>query len=158
MQNLPLWKYKLLPLLLLSSITYFLWNDLISETYSVNIEMSLAIMVFVFITAFVSIFRPIENENYLFNFIKILFSIVIGILTFALVYGHAGILNGEGNVTHSAVDSLYFSIVTWTTLGYGDFQPTEQVRMYAAFEALLGTIFSPIMIAALIIMGSIKKP
>jgi hypothetical protein len=35
-------------------------------------------------------------------------------------------------------DFLYFSIVTWTTVGYGDIKPSPDSRMFAASEALLG--------------------
>ena len=38
-------------------------------------------------------------------------------------------------------DSLYFSVVTITTLGYGDFSPiSASGKTIAAFEALLGVI------------------
>lgn len=37
--------------------------------------------------------------------------------------------------------ALYFSVVTWTTLGYGDFRPSESMRLFAALQAALGYIF-----------------
>ena len=37
--------------------------------------------------------------------------------------------------------AIYFSVVTWTTLGYGDFHPSEQIRLLAASQALLGYVF-----------------
>jgi hypothetical protein len=43
---------------------------------------------------------------------------------------------------------LYFSIVTWTTLGYGDVVPTDASRMIAASEALVGYIFMAILISS----------
>jgi Ion channel len=36
--------------------------------------------------------------------------------------------------------SLYFSVVTWTTLGYGDCTPAPDIRLVAAFEALVGNL------------------
>jgi hypothetical protein len=41
---------------------------------------------------------------------------------------------------------LYFSIVTWTTLGYGDFTPPAAIRMIAAIQAMLGYIFLGILV------------
>jgi hypothetical protein len=37
--------------------------------------------------------------------------------------------------------ALYFSTVTFTTLGYGDLQPVPQMRALAGFEAVVGYIF-----------------
>ncbi len=41
----------------------------------------------------------------------------------------------------SCLDALYFSIVTATTLGYGDLQPVGWGRLIAASEAMLGMLF-----------------
>jgi hypothetical protein len=46
-----------------------------------------------------------------------------------------------GPTNSKVIDSIYFSIVTFTTLGYGDIQPTgDGLRLLCAFEALLGAI------------------
>jgi hypothetical protein len=37
-------------------------------------------------------------------------------------------------------DFLYFSAVTFSTLGYGDFKPTESARLVAAAHALIGNL------------------
>jgi voltage-gated potassium channel Kch len=37
------------------------------------------------------------------------------------------------------LNSLYFSVVTFTTLGYGDISPVGVARFIAAFEAFLGS-------------------
>ncbi len=36
------------------------------------------------------------------------------------------------------IETIYFSVVTYTTLGYGDITPVGPCRYFAAFEALLG--------------------
>lgn len=51
-------------------------------------------------------------------------------------------------------DSLYFSVVTWTTLGYGDYAPEGLVRIVAAGQALLGYITMGIMISLISAMCS----
>jgi tetratricopeptide (TPR) repeat protein len=53
---------------------------------------------------------------------------------------------GSGQVGPFAY--LYFSVVTFTTLGYGDFSPTEGLaRTIAGFQAFLGLMLSSLFIA-----------
>ncbi|WP_420405817.1 ion channel [Nisaea sp.] len=49
-----------------------------------------------------------------------------------------GTLNGAFD--GSARDYLYFSTVTYTSLGYGDITPTGALRTICAFEALTGLL------------------
>lgn len=51
--------------------------------------------------------------------------------------------NSEG-----ALDYLYFSYVTFTTLGYGDIQPIGICRGLSAAEAVLGYVFLGALVAA----------
>ncbi|MDN6869875.1 potassium channel family protein, partial [Aeromonas caviae] len=37
------------------------------------------------------------------------------------------------------MECLYYSVVTFTTLGYGDFTPVGLSRIFAAFEAFTGS-------------------
>ena len=67
--------------------------------------------------------------------------VVLLILAFATMYQRLGIINTtvEGSpVTHNFVTSIYYAIVTFTTLGYGDFQPTPDARPIAALQAITG--------------------
>lgn len=48
--------------------------------------------------------------------------------------------------------SFYFSVVTWTTLGYGDVIPLEPARPVAAIEALLGYVVMALLIAVVLAM------
>jgi len=48
----------------------------------------------------------------------------------------------------SRSDALYFSFVTATTLGYGDFRPTRRsTKFLAVTTALIGIIFTGIIVA-----------
>jgi len=71
--------------------------------------------------------------------------ITIPLMVFALVLSFAGLywgLPGEGNFTYdfsSRMDSLYFSLVTLTTVGYGDFAPlSESARELVIYEISSG--------------------
>lgn len=63
----------------------------------------------------------------------------------ALIFVFAGIYRGFGlDVAKPLVApdiALYFSIVTWTTLGYGDLAPARGIELLAALQAGLGYVF-----------------
>jgi hypothetical protein len=46
----------------------------------------------------------------------------------------------EGNFDGSLYDCFYFSITTYTTVGYGDIAPLGDVRFLAGLEALTGLV------------------
>jgi hypothetical protein len=65
------------------------------------------------------------------------------ILAFAGMYQKLGIVDTtqDGSpVVHNLLSSIYYSLVTFTTLGYGDFQPTPGARPIAALQAVTGYI------------------
>ena len=75
----------------------------------------------------------------------------IVILFFAVIFGSLGLTHFSGSSTdsfsleHSVIDNLlifynsfYFSVVTFTTLGYGDFTPEGIGKILAALEAYMG--------------------
>ena len=57
---------------------------------------------------------------------------------FIIYYEKMGAL--EGNFDGSLLDCFYFSITTYTTVGYGDIAPLGDVRFLAGLEALLGLV------------------
>ena len=77
------------------------------------------------------------------------------ILGFAAYYAHHGIVETGAStatqrvVTHMVWDCLYFSIVTFTTLGYGDFRPLGGIRLVAASEALIGAFLMALFVVAM---------
>jgi len=46
-------------------------------------------------------------------------------------------------------DSLYFSLITFTTLGYGDIHPLPETRLVAGVEAALGYLYMGLLVAYL---------
>ncbi len=68
-------------------------------------------------------------------------SVVIGL--FALSYCVTGMMASSGEITHDLLEAFYLSIITFTTLGYGDLTPTSGIgRFFAASEALSGIFFT----------------
>lgn len=66
-------------------------------------------------------------------------SISMTVLCFGLLYMQLGIVY-DSKSQHVALDAIYFSAVTFSTLGYGDFSPTQTARLTAAFQAILGNL------------------
>lgn len=64
-------------------------------------------------------------------------------------YGNGIIQAQGGSLDFGLLDGLYFSVVTVSSLGYGDMQPVGYSRIAAAIEVLLGLGFIGIMIAKL---------
>ncbi|MFL9989611.1 potassium channel family protein [Paraburkholderia sediminicola] len=67
---------------------------------------------------------------------------------FAAAYRVVGI-TGPGRRAETIGPCLYFSIITITTIGYGDWYPLPQARVFVAFEALIGWLYMGLFIAAL---------
>ena len=77
------------------------------------------------------------------------------IFAYASVYSTYGITQEDfdhitvGNDLYSYSEAIYFSIVTWTTLGYGDLAPAKQLRLLAGVQALLGYISMGVLVGCL---------
>lgn len=70
---------------------------------------------------------------------RVLFTSLMIILMYAVVYwASGGITPDVSSYTPSFLESVYFSAVTFTTLGYGDFHPKSSFQIFAISEALLG--------------------
>ncbi|MFK0206316.1 potassium channel family protein [Agrobacterium sp. NPDC090283] len=96
------------------------------------------------------IYQFLKRQYSVAEFLLVIFSTyLLNIVLFALIFHSMGIIDtgvppteGTGVSTNFA-DYIYFSAVTFTTLGYGDFKPCEADRLFAALEALLGGFFMP---------------
>jgi voltage-gated potassium channel Kch len=81
------------------------------------------------------------------NVIIQLFALVANfILLYAAIYRALGIIDTKDATSTDLIDCIYFSVITWTTTGYGDFRPSQSGRLIAASEALLGYVFMTIIV------------
>jgi hypothetical protein len=66
----------------------------------------------------------------------------IWIFALAYYYMHRGENWGQlgGAFNGSLTDAAYFSFTTYTTLGYGDIEPTGHLRFLAGIESLTGLV------------------
>ncbi len=84
----------------------------------------------------------LTSQNFWPNPIRLaqdtLVSAALTILTFAVCYRLLGIIGPEPDV--SPWSHVYFSTVTFSTLGYGDFRPDTGARGLAALQAIIGNL------------------
>ncbi len=73
---------------------------------------------------------------------------LLSILLCALMYCQGGYLHysADSTVVANFFDCLYFSVITQTTIGYGDILPISYGRVIASFQALYGTIYLAIFV------------
>ena len=72
------------------------------------------------------------------------------IAAFSILYLFNGIKSGSKCIDTIALpESMYFSAVTFSTLGYGDYSPCEASRAWAALEAIVGNVHLGVFVAAL---------
>ena len=78
---------------------------------------------------------------------------------FSLVYKSFGIIDtGSGElVKPDWLNAIYFSVVTWTTLGYGDFKPVEDLKPWVIAEALMGYIYMGMLIGKILFISDRKS-
>lgn len=68
-------------------------------------------------------------------------SSLLNILAFSHLYRELGFSLTESCIKEMGeLNAAYFSTVTFTTLGYGDFRPCENSRLLAALQALVGNL------------------
>jgi Ion channel len=72
-------------------------------------------------------------------------NVIIVILCTIVIYARAYYFDGIADCANKGackdmLSAIYFSIVTWTTLGYGDLAPKKDFYLTAASQALLGYV------------------
>ena len=82
-------------------------------------------------------------------FIDTLISDVLIICSFAVLYHEYGLVFDGEIIFSTALNAIYFSAVTFSTLGFGDFAPAPQARHLAAIEALIGNLHLGVIVAAI---------
>lgn len=85
---------------------------------------------------------------------RVVFSAVLTILMSSIIYTLLGIKsgvlgNGQAIIEKDFMTSLYFSFVTFTTLGYGDYSPIGFARVIATFQAVAGLILTSLFMVSL---------
>jgi hypothetical protein len=68
-------------------------------------------------------------------------AVVLMVFCFAALYQNFGVVNTVTlKETHDPATCLYFSLITLTAVGFGDFVPSQAARLYAGCEALFSYV------------------
>lgn len=119
--------------LILSLVSgYFDWYPVITALFLI-IGFSIIILL-------LPLLLNLSRSYFWVVFAMLIVHIAITILSFALHYNATGIIGPKGVLSPNFQDALYFSITTFTTLGYGDFQPLAEYRLTTSMEALAGMV------------------
>ena len=97
------------------------------------------IVAFALLLGMIPLFMNLSRSYFVLMLIYLAAQISGTLFSYAIHFAKAGLMIGE-SVSHSFSDALYFSVTTWTTLGYGDFAPVPAMRAAASMEALTGVI------------------
>ena len=88
--------------------------------------------------------------------------LALNLLTFSIIHRFFGLARDCGDLSVcpelSFGESLYFSIVTFTTLGYGDYQPVGYGKYFAASQALAGYLVLGLTVGAVIFWAQSRRP
>jgi len=111
-------------------------------------------------------FPPFEIRSLLTNASFIFFNGHVAVLffggisvilcAFARLFKIFGIAEARtGVITDNIFDCLYFAIITWTTVGYGDLYPASRVsRLLGAYAALTGYFTLAAIFAGILTIGN----
>ena len=84
------------------------------------------------------------HGSYVFEACLAGLNVALLICAFAGIYSQLGLADttgdGSESVTYRFTDTLYFSVVTFTTLGYGDLQPRGACRVLVGIETFVGYV------------------
>ncbi|MEP2387185.1 MULTISPECIES: ion channel [Alphaproteobacteria] len=142
------------------SLGAFLWALMTATATSSNYSVSASVGSVAFIGASLLIFFQIvllmpfrdNNDDFQLDAWRLVFDTMISavfmISVFAVLYKNVGLLSGGEIVRPSLLDAIYFSSVTFSTLGYGDFAPHPSARIIAATQALLGNLHLGMIVGA----------
>lgn len=133
-------------ILLFSEATYYWWvgQEDIRANFLAAMMFSLNALWFFYWAIILPPFRDkakVEPARLLFDTI---ISTIYMVSVFSLWYRIFGIMPEE----YTTLDTLYFSVVTFSTLGYGDFKPAPSAQGFAAAQAILGNLHLGIIVGA----------
>ncbi len=123
-------------------IIYFITIFILKLIFYENSYLEIILIGILFVIFILALRKSQSNPILkLLYYLLSIYIIFYCIYIYTIIYMNFGIINTIDNmIVNDFWSCFYFSIITFTTLGYGDLRPTEFTRMYSASEALLGYV------------------
>lgn len=122
--------------------TFFLILGSLITSFIFPAELSVLLLILSYATALytVALMTGNQNDSYGDALYFYLILIIATVAIFASIYWQHGLISNGEKVDITIMESIYFSITTWTTLGYGDFSPIPRIRHITSIQAILGYV------------------
>lgn len=137
-------------------IAFFVWAVFFAKKNPINIKAAYAFLFWGLFFFYYVVLRTPFRSGMKVNAARLLLDTILCaayfICSFSLIYS----LLKTSKCNSDIFDHLYFSTVTFSTLGYGDIHPSEASQGYAALEAILGNLHLGIIVGAT--FAAIAKP
>lgn len=164
MRNLTLVEYKLAIIITfgLIVIACTVWASFYASDQYYKVVIFFAGIVnlvagFIFSGMLTKYFNSFRQETKLSGLIIIVLGIMMMIVGFGALYVSLEVLDSNKQKV-DIFGGLYFSVVTWTTLGYGDITPTGYAKLVASIEALFGYVMMALLVVRLIHYFDLHPP
>ena len=93
-----------------------------------------------------------------FTFIIYAFSTIFMIFAFTSQYMQTGVIIEDQIRVNDFSNCFYFSVITWTALGYGHIFPSHSARIWVMLEVFLGYIHMGILVGLILELATKNKP
>ena len=158
------WRLVVMLLAVSGAILGWLPTTADSTWWHLYLVMSIIFNMIVCVALLRQVFRPgeinwhrLRGATAVYVLIGFLFALVFGLLESLWQGSFDGLVHEPRQ--HLIRDTVYFSFVTLTTVGYGDITPvSEAARSLAVVEALFGQIFLAILIGRLVSLSGTLRP
>lgn len=91
-----------------------------------------------------------NNQKSVHRLLAVLGQVAAQISLFCSFYMLFGVDKDGANIHWSSYESLYLSITSWTTLGYGDLKPLGPYRIVGAWQGLVGYLSVGLIVAVVL--------
>ena len=128
--------YVSLGLIIVFGIIHFFWGEKFNPFFTIFVAA-----LFLYSIGLIPRLKSIAASKSIISFVLnyLFFIIVLTVLFGGFYYSHNTDFNFNGTpTTIDFFDSLYFSIVTFSTIGYGDITPLGINRLASSIQALFG--------------------